>query len=185
MVLVAAEVGVLHLQGAVGFLHQKGEVVALQEEGVLEQQEQAEQPAQMVVLGVQVMAEEVVQVLGVQLLEVLLEGVLVQMATAEYSWSPKYLHHLHRLLLFPAFQDGLLPIVKKSARRKSTDIRDLVLGSLNHPPPHHHRLLHHHHHVHHNLTSLSSFSSALLSFLAVSKSFPASPSSLISFNVIC
>ena len=75
-----------------------------------------------------VMAEEVVQVLGVQLLEVLLEGVLVQMATAEYSWSPKYLHHLHRLLLFPAFQDGLLPIVKKSARRKSPDIRDLVLG---------------------------------------------------------
>ena len=109
MVLVAAEVGALHLQGAVGFLHQKGEVVALQEEGVLEPQEQAEQPAQTVVLGVQVMAEEVVQVLGVQLLEVLLEGVLVQMATAEYSWSPKYLHHLHRLLLFPAFQDGLLP----------------------------------------------------------------------------
>jgi len=105
VVLVAAEVGALHLQGAVGFLHQKGEVVALQEEGVLEPQEQAEQPAQTVVLGVQVMAEEVVQVLGVQLLEVLLEGVLVQMATAEYSWSPKYLHHL---LLFPAFQDGLL-----------------------------------------------------------------------------
>ena len=106
VVLVAAEVGVLHLQGVVGFLHQKEEVVALQKEGVLEQQEQAEQLAQTVVLGVQVMAEEVVQVLGVQLLEVLLEEVLVQMATAKYSWSPKCLHHL---LLFPAFQDGLLP----------------------------------------------------------------------------
>ena len=72
MVLVAAGVGVLHLQGVVGFLHQKEEVVALQEEGVLEQQEQ------MVVLAVQVMAEEEVLVLGG-----LLEEVLVQMATVE------------------------------------------------------------------------------------------------------
>ena len=72
MVLVAEGVGVLHLQGVVGFLHQKEEVVALQEEGVLEQQEQ------MVVLAVQVMAEEEVLVLGG-----LLEEVLVQMATVE------------------------------------------------------------------------------------------------------
>ena len=72
VVLVAEGVGVLHLQGVVGFLHQKEEVVALQEEGVLEQQEQ------MVVLAVQVMAEEEVLVLGG-----LLEEVLVQMATVE------------------------------------------------------------------------------------------------------
>ena len=72
VVLVGEGVGVLHLQGVVGFLHQKEEVVALQEEGVLEQQEQ------MVVLAVQVMAEEEVLVLGG-----LLEEVLVQMATEE------------------------------------------------------------------------------------------------------
>ena len=67
MVLVAEGVGVLLLQGVVGFL-QMEEVAALQE-GVLEQQEQAEQPAQMAVLG------EVVQLL-VQEGEVVLLGVL-------------------------------------------------------------------------------------------------------------
>ena len=54
MVLVAAGVGVLHLQGVVGFLHKKEEVVALQK-AVLEQQEQVEQPAQAVVLGLGVL----------------------------------------------------------------------------------------------------------------------------------
>ena len=33
VVLVAAEVGVLHLQGVVGFLHQKEEVVVLGQQG--------------------------------------------------------------------------------------------------------------------------------------------------------
>ena len=70
MVLVAAGEGVLHLQGVVGFL-QKEEVVALQE-AVLEQQGQAEQPAQAVVLGVGVlMVQEGAVVLALGVLAVL------------------------------------------------------------------------------------------------------------------